>query len=909
MDNPNILEAVPVTWHASRPAVDAPVPLLSRIPNSVSDTPLAALIDVESLRTLLDDFSALIGIATALLDLDGNILQSAGWQSACTGYHRANAQSCANCTESDLFLASHLQEGEFVDYKCKNGLWDVVTPVFVGQQHLGNLYCGQFFYDDDAVDEAYFAAQSERFGYPSGAYLEAIRAIPRFSRMHVRRVMEHIVGIASHLSHLSLTNLKLSESRSQMETLINTLPDPVWLKDTNGVFLACNRAFEHMLGAPAAGIVGKTDHDFFPAELADFFRQKDHESIKTRGPKVNEEWLTSAATGQPILLETIKTALPGANGQPTGVLGIARDITERKRAEDYLHLMSKVFSDSGEAILITDAGNRILAVNDKFTKLTGYSQAEAIGKNPRMLSTGDTPGELYAQMWAELARHDFWQGELWDRRKNGEPYPKRLSISVVKDADGKIINYIGSFEDITQRKAAEDNIRHLAYHDPLTDLPNRFSLHERMTQSIAFAQRFGQSLAVMLIDLDRFKAINDTLGHNVGDQLLVQVAKRLSASVRESDIVARLGGDEFVVVLAGVDARADVSALAAALVDNIGAPYNIAGHELRTSPSVGICLYPQDASEIGDLIKNADIAMYHAKAAGRGRYQFYTEKMQADVTQRVMVENELEQALAHGQFVLHYQPQIDLSSGRVAGVEALVRWQHPSRGMIYPGDFIALAEECGLIVPLGKWVLEQACQQLKRWQAAGLSGLYMAVNLSALQFQDQSLPELVRRTLDQAGLAPHRLHLEITESMAMRNPEENIVMLKALSRIGVKLALDDFGTGYSSLAYLKLFPIDIIKIDRSFVKDIETDENDAAICEMTMLLAQKLGMRVVAEGVETPAQLAFLTDIGCEAIQGYLFSKPLPAELIAKYIAGFGLAGAPDVAPAGREAALEMAGK
>ncbi|MBC7861027.1 MAG: EAL domain-containing protein, partial [Burkholderiaceae bacterium] len=897
MDNPNRPKAIPVTWHASRPGAEPASALQARPPNSVSETPLAALIDVESLRTLLDDFSALIGIATALLDLEGNILQSAGWQSACTGYHRANPRSCANCTESDLFLASHLQEGEFVDYKCKNGLWDVVTPVFVGRQHLGNLYCGQFFYDDDDVDEGYFAAQAERFGYPSGAYLEAIRAIPRFSRLHVRRVMAHIVGIASHLSRLSLTNLKLSESRSQMETLINTLPDPVWLKDTDGVFLACNRAFEHMLGAPAAGIVGKTDHDFFPAEQADFFRQKDRESISTSGPKVNEEWLTSAETGQPVLLETIKTALPGANGQPTGVLGIARDITQRKRAEDYLHLMSKVFSDSGEAILITDANNLILTVNDKFTELTGYAPAEAIGKNPGMLSAGDTPREVYAQMWAELARHDFWQGELWDRRKNGEPYPKRLSISVVKDGDGRIINYIGSFEDITQRKAAEDNIRHLAYHDTLTDLPNRFSLHERMTQSIAFAQRFEQSLAVMLIDLDRFKAINDTLGHNVGDQLLIQVAKRLSGAVRESDIVARLGGDEFVVVLSGIDARADVVALAAALVNSIAAPYSIAGHELRTSPSVGICLYPQDATEIGDLIKNADIAMYHAKAAGRGHYQFYTEKMQADVTQRVMVENELDQALAQGQFVLHYQPQIDLGTGRVAGVEALVRWQHPSRGMIYPGDFIALAEESGLIVPLGKWVLEQACQQLKRWRAAGLLDLYIAVNLSALQFQDQTLPELVRHALEQSGLPPHRLHLEITESMAMRNPEDNIVMLKALSRIGVKLALDDFGTGYSSLAYLKLFPIDVIKIDRSFVKDIETDENDAAICEMTMLLAQKLGMRVVAEGVETPAQLAFLTDIGCESIQGYLFSKPLPADQIPQYIAGFGLAGADQAAP------------
>lgn len=867
-----------ITWDQAR----------SRAPNPISEAPLASLIDINSLSTLLDDLTLLLGMPTALLDPQGKILQSAGWQRACTDFHRATPGACINCTESDLFLSSHLKEGEFIDYKCKNGLWDVVTPVFVGDAHLGNLYCGQFFYDDDVIDDGFFIAQAERFGFDTADYLAAIHEMPRFSREQVRRIMGLIVGLASYLSHLSLTNLQLNESRGQMETLINALPDPVWLKDTEGVFLACNQAFGRMFGAPTCEIIGRTDYDFTSPELADFFRQKDREAIAAGTPRVNEEWLTHAESGQPIFLETIKTPMSGVSGRAVGVLGIGRDMTERKRVENNLHLMSRVFSNSGEAILITDANNRILAVNREFTKLTGYSKEEAMGQDPRMLSAGNTPAETYREMWAALLTNDYWQGELWDRRKNGEPYPKRLSISVVRDSAGKVVNYIGTFEDITDRKAAEDKIRFLAHHDVLTGLPNRFSLYERLDQGMAFARRFDKSLAIMLIDLDHFKTINDTLGHNVGDQLLIQVARRLQQSVRESDIVARLGGDEFVVVLSGIEKDGDgVAEIASKLVTQLAAPYAIAGAELRTSPSIGICLYPDNATEISELIKCADIAMYHAKANGRSDFQFFIEAMRDEVAERVTIEHELKIALEKEQFVLHYQPQIEPGARRVVGLEALVRWQHPTRGLVFPGDFIALAEETRLIVPLGKWVLEEACRQLKCWHQAGYTDLHMSVNLSPAQFHDQSLPALVRQVLAKFDLPPGQLHLEITESMAMSDPEENIVMMKALADIGVKLALDDFGTGYSSLAYLKLFPIDIIKIDRSFVKDIETDENDAAICEMTMLLAQKLGKQVVAEGVETEAQLEFVSRIGCQWIQGYLFSKPLAAAVAGDFIQGF----------------------
>ena len=548
-----------------------------------------------------------------------------------------------------------------------------------------------------------------------------------------------------------------------------------------------------------------------------------------------------------------------------------------------LKLMAKVFTNSGEAILISDAQNKIVAANAAFTKLTGYTAEEVLGKDPKILSSGKTPKEVYQRMWKSLSEQNAWEGELWDQSKSGEIYPKWLSISVIRDENGQITNYIGSFNNISERKASEEKFLRLAYHDALTNLPNRLNLHERLEQIINLSKQNHQKFALLLIDLDRFKSINDTLGHHIGDLLLIEVARRLTISARETDTVARLGGDEFVVVLTEIESPADAADVAHKVVQMLSAPYLISGNDLRTSPSIGICIYPDDACEIGMLLKSGDVAMYHAKAKGRGNYQFFTEEMNRVVMKRQAMEADLHLAMERRQFVLYYQPQLDLNSGHLIGVEALVRWQHPTRGLIPPAEFISVAEEMGLIVQLGSWVLREACWQLKQWQGEGMTDIRMSVNLSALQFLDKDLAEHIQAILAETGLAADCLDLEVTESMSMASPGDTIAIMQVLAECGMTLSIDDFGTGYSSLAYLKLFPIHTLKIDRSFVKDIEIDTNDADICDVTVLLAHKMGLNVVAEGVETEAQLKFLLSIGCNKIQGFLISKPLPADRVKEF--------------------------
>ncbi|MDP2109731.1 MAG: EAL domain-containing protein [Thiobacillus sp.] len=566
--------------------------------------------------------------------------------------------------------------------------------------------------------------------------------------------------------------------------------------------------------------------------------------------------------------------------------GTVQDITELKLAEESLRLFASVFEQSGQAILITDSDKRILAVNPTFTHLTGYAIDEIRGKNPNVLASGLTPAETYQAMWTGLNEAGYWQGEIVDRRKDGTIYPMWISISVVRGVKGHITHYIASFTDISERKLVEAHISQLAYHDTLTGLLNRFSLRTQMEQALTMAHRDHRALAVIFLDMDRFKTINDTLGHAVGDKLLITVGQRLRESVRESDIVARLGGDEFVVVLTEVEDATAVARLADKILHVLAQPYLIGKNALHSAASIGLALYPDDGEDGETLMKNADTAMYHAKSQGRNNIQFFTAEMNQAALKRLMLDQDLRVAVETRQFELHYQPQLDSHDGRIVGVEALVRWHHPRDGLISPAEFIPVAEETGLILRLGEWVLDEACRQLRAWRDEGLADVTMAVNLSAHQLRSPVLLAQVAHALEKHGLTGASLELEITESAAMHDPAASIRQLKALRGLGVRLSIDDFGTGYSSLSYLKLLPIHTLKLDRSFVRDIETDSNDVAICTATIALAHNLGLAVVAEGVETEAQRLLLTSHQCDFMQGYLFSKPLPAAEALAFIKG-----------------------
>ncbi len=552
-------------------------------------------------------------------------------------------------------------------------------------------------------------------------------------------------------------------------------------------------------------------------------------------------------------------------------------------------VMLRAFEQSHEAILITDGSNRVVAVNPAFTLLTGYTPEEIIGHDPKFLSSGRVPPEFYAAMWQTLNEQDFWEGEIWDKRKDGGIYPKWLAISIIRDDRGAVRNYVANFTDISASKEAADRLAHLAYHDPLTGLPNRLAFELHLSQALRVAQREGRQIALMLIDLDNFKNINDTLGHHVGDAFLKKVATRLRDCVRASDLVARLGGDEFVVVLPEISGPRTASHVAQKINQRLGDSSQVEEHILYATPSIGISLYPGDGDDAGTLLRNADAAMYHAKNSGRNNHQFYAAQMNEAASERLQFESALRQAISNlspaaSDFVLHFQPQIDADNGRVIGLEALLRWTHPTLGAVSPNRFIGIAEETGLIQPIGDWVVWEACRHLHEMKTRGIDDVRMAINVSANQLRGDNLISLIRGALACYDLAPGDLELEITETTAMQNPEATRNILDRLAEMGVKLAIDDFGTGYSSLAYLKHLPIHRLKLDRSFVKDLEEDANDAAICAATIALGHNLGLELVAEGVETDLQRQFLSRLGCDVLQGFFFSRALPFEDAIAYI-------------------------
>ncbi len=556
-----------------------------------------------------------------------------------------------------------------------------------------------------------------------------------------------------------------------------------------------------------------------------------------------------------------------------------------REKERQLRLFAHIFDSVNEGIIVTDADKNMLFINPAFSTITGYSANDLIGKNLNLLHLGLMDDVFNHDRWRSINETGRWKGEVVGRRKNDESYAEFLSISTMKNELGEISYFIGVFSDISERKAAEERVAYVVLHDFLTNLPNGLLLQDRLVQAISHGDREKHKVAVMCLDLDHFKAINDMLGHFVGDKLLQEVARRIRSVSRASDTVSRRGGDEFVILLPELKSVDDAAVIAAKLINAISDLCMIDGNEIKITTSIGISIFPEDGCDAECLIKHADAAMYHAKKNGRDNYQFFTNEMIQLAFERMSIERKLRHALECQEFCLHYQPQVDLRSGRIIGVEALLRWNNPETGMIPPGYFIPIAEENGLIIPIGEWVLREACRQNSEWRMLGLPEITMAVNLSAVQFRQNNFGEMIKAILCEYGLDPSALELEITEGAVMHNAEVSIALLLELKAMGLKLSVDDFGTGYSSLSYLKRFPIDKLKIDQSFVRDIAVDSDDAVIVSTIINMARTLKLKVIAEGVETAEQLSFLKHQECDEMQGYYFSKPMPPEKISNLLA------------------------
>jgi diguanylate cyclase (GGDEF)-like protein/PAS domain S-box-containing protein len=658
--------------------------------------------------------------------------------------------------------------------------------------------------------------------------------------------------------------------------LLHNASDGIHILDPDGNVIEASDSFCAMLGYSRDEIIGMNvtewDANFSKSEIPLVIGQQlakhDRSQFETRHRRKDGSVFDVEISGFPLVLD----------GKPV-LFNSSRDITERKQALDALNVAATAF-ESQEGILVTDAERNILRVNSAFTEITGYSAAEVIGKNPKILSSGRHDSNFYAVMWNTLNTTGVWKGEIWNRRKNGEVYPEYLTITAVKNPTGELTNYVASLADITHRKTAEQEIKNLAFFDPLTRLPNRRLLMDRLQQAMSSTTRSGKNGAILFIDLDNFKNLNDTLGHDIGDQLLQGVAERLASCVREGDTVARLGGDEFVVMLEdlsenALEAAKQAESVGEKILATMNAPYHLGKFEHHSTPSIGATLFSSNDASRDDLLKQADIAMYQAKKGGRNTLRFFDPKMQENISARTNLENELRKALANGQFRLFFQPQVD-DAHRIVGAEALIRWQHPERGLVSPLEFIPVAEETGMILPIGQWVLETACDQLKIWERSLHSkDIALSVNVSAKQLHQADFVSQIEAALHRYAINPSRLKLELTESMLQDSVEDTISTMMALKQLGISFSLDDFGTGYSSLQYIKRLPLDQLKIDRSFVSDIVTDVGDKAITTTIVAMAHSLGMTVIAEGVETSAQRQLLLDLGCTQFQGYLFGKPV----------------------------------
>lgn len=668
----------------------------------------------------------------------------------------------------------------------------------------------------------------------------------------------------------------LQESEARYDRLVTHLAAIVFELEPDGTVIFVNDAVRQATGYSPGELTGRNWWDvFFPGERREHVRRL-VEAMQA-GDVSYYELTMKTRSGADIVTE-LSTANRYEQGKLTRILGFAINITERKRNEARLRQAGVVFDSTQNGVMITDREGCILAINNAFTAITGYTQEEVVGRRPPIAKSGRHDEEFYRRMWAALEQNGRWFGEVWNRRKNGEVYPVWENITAVKDDRGNIVNYVGVFSDISAIKQSQERLAYIAHHDVLTGAANRLLLRAGLDSAIEHARRERQRFALLYLDLDRFKTINDLHGHECGDEALRIVAERMRGAIRAEDLLARVGGDEFVVLMDRLAEPRDAGMLAEKIIAGVGEPFSVAGKDLQIGISIGISIYPDDAQTPDGLVKAADAAMFSAKQHGKNTFQFSTTELTKQAYEYSWIEGNLRRALPEGQFRLEYQPQASLQDGSITGVEALVRWNHPQLNVLLPDKFIAVAEDSGLINQIGEWVLRTACSEAASWPA-GAAPVRLAVNLSARQFVRPLILEHLPSILAETGLPAHRLELEFTES-ALQNPEKDIELLQRLRALGVRFAIDDFGTGYSSLATLTRLPIDTLKIAQAFVRNLADNGDAEPIVTAIIAMGHSLGLGIIAEGVETRAQLELLRRQGCDAMQGYLFSGPLPADAL-----------------------------
>ncbi len=688
---------------------------------------------------------------------------------------------------------------------------------------------------------------------------------------------------------LLFTNItEISNKNRQIENkfkfLYEEAPYPYQSLNEKGIICNVNRKWLEITGYEKDEVIGQK-FIYFTDESHEYLKEKfkiilsgehiEHERIKMK-KKNNEIFIASFTGNISNINDEIRTHC------------IFKDITQEEKIEKKLKLSDIVFENTTEGIIITDENNEIISVNSAFTNITGYTFEEIKNRSPKILKSGRHDSDFYANLWSELKKNGSWKGEIWNRKKNGEIYPEWLNLSVVKDSNGKILNYVALFSDISKIKKSNERIEYLAHHDPLTSLPNRLLLKARLDKSIDKCIDLNQKLAILFIDIDNFKLINDSYGHSIGDKIINLVAQRLQKNIRKNDTISRIGGDEFIIVIEDIIEQKNIEKIAKNILNDFMLPLKLEEYLFDTTISIGISLFPNNGLNAEELIKQADTAMYSAKNAGKNQFQFYKNEMTSEIFEKIIMKQEISEALKNDEFEVYYQPQIDIKTNKVIGAEALLRWNHKSLGVISPTEFIPHAEETKLIIPLGDFVLKKATSFMKELQEQKLllNGI-IAVNISAIQLKHSDIFKTVLNNLEISQLDAKFLELELTESFIMENVEESIIILKKLKKLGIQLSIDDFGTGYSSLSYLKQFPIDKLKIDKSFIDEIPNSQKDIAIARTIITLAKQLGIKVIAEGVEKIQQKDFLEAENCDEIQGWIYAKALKEKDFIKFIKSF----------------------